>query len=346
MERHFKIIKVIVFSLFWVSCSSDIIELPKAELLTGTDLPEIEVLTNHNVRLTVVDTFLIIQKREESIVQVFSTKTHNKLLEFGKAGRGPNEFIRPSLMKQTSVSSKNYSPIIKIYDFQRKKLMEVNLLSAISGEEIPPLMTVPGDNFLPYLHFINDEFYLASPDSREFRFVLRDLKKGSEIRIPFIPELPFDVPKSAIGVIFSANATVVNLEKEMFVTAPMLLGELNFFNLKGQLIKSVVFQDREKFKDELSQGTGAVNKTKYQIAQFDSDEDHLYALNYNSSISDFNKGVAEPQIQVFDWNGNPKKVFSLGAEMITSFALDKENKRIYTYSPSNEKSPIAYFNLK
>ena len=41
------------------------------------------------------------------MVQIYSTNSHKLLAEFGKRGRGPKEFIRPLLIKQTSYDPTN-----------------------------------------------------------------------------------------------------------------------------------------------------------------------------------------------------------------------------------------------
>jgi hypothetical protein len=319
--------------------------MPEGEEIEPISIPEIDIMTSHNVRMSVVDTFLIIQTREEPIVRIYSTSNHKLLFSFGKQGRGPKEFIRPSLMKQIDYSKENQSPIIRIYDFQRKKLKTVNLLKAISSKETEQLESIPGDRFLPYLHFINDDFYLASPENGAM-FVMRDLNSEEEVRIPFSPELPFHVPESDIGSIFSTNATAVNTDMKLIATAPLLLGELNFFDFDGNLVNSTVFQKRDKFKDELMIGTSAVDQTMYQIGQLDTKDGLIYALNFNASISDFNQGKASPLVQIFDWKGSPKKVLKLGSSRITSFAVDSDNSRIYTYSPNEENNSIKYYNFK
>ncbi len=280
------------------------------------------------------------------MIQIYSTNSHALLAELGDRGRGPKEMEGPSLMKQIAFDSTNNSPVVKVYDFKRKRLNTINILDAINGSGIQIQETLPGrTRYLPYFFFKDDDFYLASPEAGG-RFVIYNYKTSETKTIPYLPKLDFAVPFEARPIVYR-SAAFVDTEKELIVSAPLFLGELNIFDLQGNLKHSTIFEDRNKFEVELSAGSSSMKNTRYQIVDIDVKNDLIYALNYNNSIVDFYEDRKDRvKVQVFNWEGDPSVEYSLDDRLITSFAIDEIHNRVYAYCPDEETSNIIVYPIK
>ena len=130
-------------------------------------------------------------------------------------------------MKQATIDEESGSPIVYVYDYQRKRISTVNILDAIKGAYFKKQEPVLASTYLPYLHYIDDDLYVATPEDKG-RFVIREFNSEKEVNISYLPELDFKVPPNDLQIIYSSNATAINREKGIFVSAPTFLGELNF----------------------------------------------------------------------------------------------------------------------
>tara|TARA_A100000171_G_C2122284_1_gene141466 strand:+ start:149 stop:1192 length:1044 start_codon:yes stop_codon:yes gene_type:complete len=337
MSSKLKTYICLLLSIFiFASCSSsgsdasnqDIIvkEFPNTAILSGKPAKEI-ILTTTWANLVVVDTFLVIQKREAPFIKIYSTNSHKLLGEIGTQGSGPNEFEMPDMLKQTSYDKQNNSPVIRLYDIGTNRISEVNILKVIKGsdnaitqERAPDLNSVTVT-----LHHIDDSLFLANPETGG-RFVILNSSTKDTTYIPFIPVLDVEMKDYTKFVIFQSSV-VVNKKRNRFVAAPTYLDELNFFDLKGNYIRSTIISPRENLLPPpgiqiLPEGIKRYFSSLVEV-------DHkIYTLK---------TGADEGKIQVFDWDGNPLAQYTLEADSrIGSFAYDKIHQRFYVCFPDEE----------
>lgn len=93
--------------------------------INGEEIKDILIHTNKNLNLLVVDTFLIIQQNEDNVLRIYNTNDYSLLKNYGVLGEGSFEFSDPYLLKQYSYDLKNKSPIIKVFDYERRVLNEM-----------------------------------------------------------------------------------------------------------------------------------------------------------------------------------------------------------------------------
>ncbi len=80
---------------------------------------------------------------------------------------------------------------------------------------------------------------IASPEA-DFRFVIyRDSIKSFK-NVPYLPRTGFSLNKELKSAVYR-SASFVNKEKGLMATAPILLGELDFFDLEGNYLSSSIF---------------------------------------------------------------------------------------------------------
>lgn len=326
-----------MFSCKKQSNNFEIQMFPETISLQGNPIEGITVMSGGNVNLTVIDTFLVIQKKEEKFLKVYSTKTHKFLSEYGSSGNGPNEFMAPYLLKQVNYDSDDNAPIISVYDFNRLSLNFINVFDLIkekNGFHIQERLPNKSPYNI-YFYFNDESFFLAKAEAGG-RFIHYDRFTDDFKIIPYLPKVKFEIKKEYLSAVYR-SAVAVNENKRLIVAAPLLLGEIDFFDLNGNYLRSTFFEDPNKLERELiiSEETKIFDPTHY-IVDIDSKGDYIYCLNYNNKQTDLSTNnpseILNLKVLVFDWEGNPVKEYILqDKRYIESFAVDEKNQMIYAY---------------
>jgi len=349
------LLSVLIVSLFLSGCHREgdklkyINEFPGEEHLTGRSIEDVELFSKGNVSLVSLDTFLIIQRNEEPQFHVYNNITYDLLAKFGTKGVGPYEFVWPELLNQTYYDESNDSPVICIYDYTRRKFTKLNILYAVNNQfdKASTEISIPGyDQFLTYFFFRDSELMVATPET-DSRFIIYKDSTKSYQSVPFIPSPDFPVSEELQPWVYR-SASFVNKKLGLMVSAPLLLGEIDFFDLDGNHISSSIFSPGEDLKRAIS-NTGINLKNfdpKYHIVQLHASDKYIFGLNlnnYQSAIYE-NGTLSNQSILVFDWEGNPVKKFILDRQyFIRSFAVDWENSRFFGYcSEEPEHNIIVY----
>lgn len=339
-------IKYIIFifiGILIISCENNVKEFRNSASLSGNPVKEIEVLSSGNVYIDVVDTFLVVVKNDEPFINIYSTINHKKLLSFGMEGRGPLDFLGPSLIKSNLNNHEN-SRSFFVHDYKRNKVAQINIDSVLSDRKKYEIRPIPkSDEYLTYVHYLSERYLIGTPSQRGILSII-DLSSNKSTLIPFLPTLDYSVPTQSLSTIFRP-AVLVDEQSSKIAVAPLYLGELNFFDFDGELTKNVLFQSRELYKRELSKGESSFSEIKQQITELESSNGLIYALNSNTAVKNFRKSKRSPKIQVFDWEGKPIKEFLLDNRHIFSIAMDSINNRIYGYDMNAEKNNIVIYDL-
>ncbi len=190
---------------------------------------------------------------------------------------------------------------------------------------------------------------IASPEA-DFRFVIyRDSIKSFK-NVPYLPRTGFSLNKELKSAVYR-SASFVNKEKGLMATAPILLGELDFFDLEGNYLSSSIFCPIKSLEKDLR--TAGINSAdfdpKFHIVQIHANDKYIIALNYNNYQSSLlrNSNHSNQSVLVFDWQGHPIKKFILDKQyFIKSFAVDWRNNRFYGYCSDKPDYPIISYELE
>ncbi len=325
---------------------NEIKEFPETIELSGELVENIELNCSF-ANLAVIDSFLIIQTREEKFFHIYNTNNYELLAEFGNKGRGPNEFIRPVLLNQISFNNDG-NPLFNVYDKTRRRTTEVNILNAIQQKggffnqnKIPKKI----NEHLRHFFYRDDNLLIASPEKGD-RFLIYNDSANKLQKIPFVPKADFNIKKSWIDMVYRSY-TVVNKDLNLFASAPLYIGEIDFFDTKGNCLSSSIFESSEDLQAELSKKNEKDIDPKIQTIDMVAKKNLIYTLNFNNRLSDFNpnpsKNMENIKIQVFNWDGNAVKEFILDKRYVTSFAVDIKNGRFYGYCPGELKYNIISY---
>jgi hypothetical protein len=314
--------------------------------LVGDSIPMNNIYEAH--KLIALDTLLIITSfNGDYFFHIYNINTFKLIKEFGKKGRGPDEFLAPRITMQRLDNNLDGSDLL-IFDEGRKTISSINILyillnkeDGIKTRELPKQMVSISD-----IIFMNDSiaFYAPSGNENLGRFSIYHFSTTERTFIPYLPDLGFKVHANNLYPIYATSSACVNESKKRFVAIPVLLGELDFFDFSGNYIKSTIIErvneiKNAKYEKMIFQTPGV----GYYITDLQSVNDKIYALFTTKKFPNLkNKSISE--IYVFDWDGNPIEKYVLDRE-INSFAYDSSNNRFIGYSTNNNEYPLFKYDL-
>lgn len=264
-------------------------------------------------------------------------------MSFANEGRGPYEFLAPSLIKSGTNKAKNSKKLISIHDYKRNKISRIDINRILENDKDFELNSIPKtDSYLSFVHYIGDNYLIGTPSQKGILTIINSVTNQS-LTVPYLPELDFDIPENSLSTVFRP-AVLINKEETEIAVAPLYLGELNYFDLKGNLLNTIIFEARDKYKNELIKGVGVFSEIKEQITELKAVNNKIFALNSNTAVKNFRSGKRENKIQVFDWEGNALKEYKLDQRHISSIGIDTKHKRIYGFDRSAKTKNIVYYN--
>jgi|AntRauTorcE11897_2_1112592.scaffolds.fasta_scaffold00005_204 hypothetical protein len=341
----FILLSIIAFLL--LSCEKERLQdFTNTRQISSIPISKIDLLVGGNVTLNVIDTLLIVANQVEPFIRIYSTNSHELISTFGKEGRGPKEFLSASVTKQDyfQFSSTITKKAINLYDFKRNKLTIIDLQKYIESGEGILRLRVPSDReFISSHHYLDTEISIATPLDRDL-FIIHNFSDTTFKRVDFKPELNYEVKRNDKPSVYRP-AVFVNKKDKIIASAPLKLGELDFFNFDGELINETIFESREKFKSEIESGLGGEENIKTYIVELDTLKNEIFALNINTPVGELDSKIQNNLIQKFNWDGDPLLQYELDGKSIKSFAVDHINNRIYAYIHTERKNNIIIYNL-
>lgn len=320
---------------------------PKVIELDGEIIKSINPLQLSD--LTVIDTFLIIiSKNNNSYIQVYSTVSHDLLAEFSYKGKGPGEFISPSLIPQTNTTKDN---LLRVFDAARQSITEIDVHQSIRKSQYiydrMEVDNVDAYEFYKTVFYYDKGIFFFESGSNDYRISIFNNSQESCIHIPYcFPDPGFPVQKQHQYGLYKSEV-IINPIIERIAAAPLLIGQIDFFDFNGNHIISSVFDDDESFESKMNElyRNRDIPDLKWFISDMDSFFDNIYALNLNtlsSRINDLN--LSSSEILVFNWDGIPVKRIILD-RFVVSIAVDLKHNKIYGYCPYEMDYTIVCYYL-
>jgi len=360
-----KIIFISALLILFIGCSrdnknhSDIIidQFPVTTELTGYPANTIEALSKGHVYITVVDSFLVLLKShissaDDRFISIYSTNTHKLLAKAVTKGRGPGEFISPSLSGQVEYTSESNHPIIYIYDSGRNRLTLLDVFETVNNNQhINEQILLPQIGYnINSLFYYSDSILVATffpqPESQDGRFLIYNKRTKETNVIPYLPDLGLTFNDAHRFMIYYSFCSV-NIEEQYIAASALQMGEVHYFELNGDYIKSTIFNPREELIDVL-QNKDATSEPYFFVNELKTEDGLLYALNLNNREDDLLHTMKYNDISllVFNWNGEPiKKYIFADNRYLNHFAIDKVHKRIYTFCPNETEHNIIVYDF-
>ncbi|MFP4065466.1 MAG: BF3164 family lipoprotein [Bacteroidales bacterium] len=308
----------------------DIIELK------GISVPVNEIFKVNETQMLVKDSLLIVRNRfMDDNFMVYSLPDFRFLHSFGRAGRGPEEFQNPNLIK-----SHNNDVLFYIFELIQNKMYSVNMDFEIN-QLMYSLPNFSGSMFsIKQIVHISDSTFImvdSTPKGKEiFDLKLTDNDSyGSEIyNLSFIDNRKnWAVYTGEFGVNPKANRMVY---------AYKYFKRLKFIDTESKESKTVIFKEYENKLPDFSDILAPHNKTHYW--GLSAQEKHVYLLYSGRTPIDVSnenrKSSGYIYVEQFDWNGNPIRKFKL--DRWGYFCVNEDEDTIFLMSNVDEHPFYMY----
>lgn len=304
---------LIICCIFVTACTSSP-HFPKEETIKQ-EVFQLKGITNP-CRLEVKSPYLIVQNNHEqrldSIFHVYSLKSNELTSVFGLIGRGPDEFVYPSLFA-------TQLPDIRIQDMQNEFLTSI---FEIDSDGIPLLketrmpeymLGVLNAAFINDSIYVNDDSFLA-PNLSILSFSDEEPKKSWQYGDPAIINRFADPDR---GNVYANGSRIVfcrYYKKEIF-----------FMDTDLNIVKKVEF---EELVSAITEQTQSDAKVCYSSAYLG--KQYFYALYRGISYNESKNTPDNPTtLEVFDMDGNPVIQYHFEGLSPDFFVVDEETFTLY-----------------
>ncbi len=173
--------------------------------------------------------------------------------------------------------------------------------------------------------------------------VLENKQAGSVEIVPYKFHLFDKIKPSNIPFVFQ-SVGAFNRDKGIIAIAPILTGEVEFYDMTGSFIKSVVYDSTNHDTEMISQVDFSNTDVLVNAVDIFSTPNYLYVLSSNNKVNQFLTGQKGSGSAIFklDWDGTILTQYNLGVDA-SSFGVDESNNRFYVSLNENDENPIVYF---
>jgi hypothetical protein len=283
-------------------------------------------------------------KQKKTFLNFFSLNSQQLVGTYGRKGEGPGEIsFLPTMVHHDFVNSGTFT----YYDWGKKMLAEVPLQRALNNTDYS---TRPQKNYvLPpeliktqRLTYLNDSTIIGGGGNTKGKLLISNLEDTSFTYSAFIPESKQSIPRKNIGYAYFGFFSI-NKIQDKIVWANNKFPQFEIYNGSGDLTLTVDYSDAPK------QEFNSSGLTKGKTVLFHKDivttQDSIYVLYIGKTHTELDRtnNNVNPEIRVFDWQGNPLKRIILD-HYITKFDITADT--IYGLAPYNKEGVIISFDRK
>lgn len=278
--------------------------------LSGIDLSRSQQFYVYQDSILIVNNY---SRDGNSLIELYELKSKVLLNRLLKIGRGRNEVLQCN----TFVSDNK----IIIYDFQLQKLFKVDIDSAIANKNyIPPHVFIPdgGISRVAYLgnHTIVENLYVFDNDKLKIHQNGKRLLFSKDVEIENRKNYKFNTQNVAgSGLIISSP----NKQNVMYASGNYSFIEM--YNNKLELEKKICGPKQLKQDYYIDENNEVIfNRTiPYAYINYYCTEKEVGLLYYGAlvDVSDDEFENHNAYLLVFDWEGNLKKNYAIGAHALT-----------------------------
>ncbi|MBN1768940.1 MAG: hypothetical protein JW842_10560 [Prolixibacteraceae bacterium] len=330
MKKSSRIILAIYLPIvLLISCTQSktppTVNFPEVDTLVGEKLTAINPYSL--IEMEIFDSLLIfISNDGDNVFQIYNTVTDSLILETGNIGKGPGEFIDPHLAIHGNMNRNN---TLEIFDGTRRRLTSIDILGTLrSGIMVYDQKSLNKKlGVIDRLYYQSDSNVYYKGDEKD-RFTIFNIQNSNKTVISYLtPNMKYNIDDSRGRAVFQSEVEL-NISRNIIVTAPKYLGQLDYFDLSGNYLYTSVFNKIDNLRDKLNDSHEF--DFKLQINDIKSDADIIYALNVNCYNPEVEQDV-KSELLLFDWNGNPIKKYILD-RAIGCFAVDFKNQYMYGWA--------------
>jgi hypothetical protein len=277
--------------------------------------------------------FIIFKHHSNShFYSAYDAETGNFIGDFGRQGRGPNEYTLLNSWKE--YISDNDRTDLYLSDMNLKRIVTFDLKQfAQDTARLQKFSTLKNYSDMHMRnHVVNDTLFLAYMyDMQSGDVYLRKYSTSiDEIsRLPMLrnPVHNYDEFDRLWG------SSLISHDGNKFVMAMLHMDRINIFDLNDP-DKSISLMPSEASTPSLSDLVNMdPNRRKIYYEGVDHTDELIFALYHNQLLSEWQKKTKGVELHVFDWLGNPVAKLVVD-EYLANFCIDETHKVIYAFDYS------------
>ncbi len=264
-------------------------------------------------------------------------------MSFGSKGGGPNEFFEPIF--NTKVNGRTQKrDNLWIHDLEKGNLVclaiNENGVSIIKESKVPDTKA----GYITKIILETDSSLIFVPEEIG-RLAFFNKVSGESKILPYSPVVDQNIKENQKWMIFQSEVAV-HADLGLIAAAPILLGQLDFFDFSGNLVKSFIYDQENHNSNELSNENVTKSNLKHYARDIESSDESIFLLVTERTFSQVRakEYTNTSKILEFDWEGGLINEFVLD-NYIESFAYDKTLNRFYGFHPFDEKNPFWVYTI-
>lgn len=309
-----------------------ITKFPETVDLTSSIISTDPVLLYPESMFIFENQLFVFQSKKDTLFDVFRLSDFKHTNKMGTKGGGPNEFIKP-MGKTIQLTDRGFS----ILDYPFVKMIEVKDNGKLETiETIKAFKTLPVNGFSR----INDSLFCsyafcATGKTGDYEYQMVNRYTKSEKLFSPYPNLSDVSYEGDQRCQIYVKSRAVHPDGRFFVSFYSYFKFFRIYYYTGEIYKEV----RVKVAPYESSNLDDWEKRMFYYTNPCATDKYIYVMCYNS-----NSGDSYPEIQVWDWNGNPIIVYHLDKQ-IFSYTISETDKKLYATTLENEDK-IYIYNLK
>ncbi len=320
---------ILLIILFLTSCVNKNIEeniivdsFPEMYSLTGTTINSPVTMLSPIKNCIINDKLIVYDAVKNDLFKVFKLPDLDYLFSWGNIGRGPDEFL--------SIDN-NY---IRVFNNVLELLDRGRLIKILVNENSMTIKSITGlpnlQNPINGLQKINDSIYIIDNifTDGEFEHLLINVQTNKIIKkFGKYPDDRLNIKNSLqkYQIYFKSNISSPN--KGIFIVFYMYFNRIKIYNRQGELQKNISLRDREIKKYSVEP---QINNPIYFAFPY-ATEKYFYVLRLNKTDDEIIKNIDKynPELLIWDWNGNPIAKCKLDKPIFGYYAISEKYKKLY-----------------
>lgn len=348
MMKYKEILYAFALSSFILSCSSKQ-KSESVDVINYTDFKDVQQLKGKNiefdetilkpVRLEVFDSLLLtINSKQEKHLHIYNLQSHKKLGERISLGQGPYEMIIPRIVKASPIG-------LYLCDLATSTMFKYDIKEFLSNpnpipaEQVKMKERVFGEVGILQNHFVGP--------AHTNNYLLHVFNANGE-KVDTLGHYPTDGRSLSPNEIMETYMfSFITNGKDKIAVCYNWADFIDIYNAKGVLLKRIqgpkhfVSQFKEFHDGDVVSASPVKGKTRDAYFNPVNVNDEFFVLFSGKSEAEDNYNILANQILVYDWNGNPKRIFHID-QGIFAMAVDSKHKKIYGISNEPEFHVVEF----
>jgi hypothetical protein len=277
--------------------------------------------------LAIRGSFIIVtDMTTDTLVRIYENINFSNCLFKWLKGNGPIEFIDPVLISKSA----DYDTIV-IYEINSRRIKTIYINE---NNKIENIKSEFSDKKIPYIDEPNiTENYIIGIDVADYKLSIYNKNSYNLNKVNYYPEADKEYDEERLKSLYLCRL-VANEQKQSLCSSLFSINCINFYNLEGQLQKTIIIGDKLYFPKPHPVFLDFAQEKIY-FSGISGTDDYVYCLY--RGVKSFETITDNVLIFIFNWKGEHITTIQTNGN-IWKIAADKDNKYLLGISSRDNGS--------